>query len=121
MNLQHRRTLLFTSPQFTGKSTLAQLMYNYWQSMGIKVYYISFAGMKDNPSPTYSDFDHFFSTRIKKTYDQIEQEDCYLIIDEAQNIYGVVLFYPIYHTGTILAILQSWYHEYDNTTRFWLV
>ena len=81
--MKNQMSLLITSPSFTGKTSLANLMYNHWQQSGETVHYISFAAIK-----TEEDLDDFFRSAIRMSSHDIMRRPGYLIMDETQNIYS---------------------------------
>jgi hypothetical protein len=82
------RSLLITSPSFTGKTSLANLVYNHWQRQGKHVYFISFSDLKPG-----EDLDDFFVSNIGLPTRDIIRHDGYLIMDETQHIYSHPTFW----------------------------
>jgi len=87
-------SLLITSPSFTGKTSLANLVYNHWQQSGKTVHYISFAAYKQE-----DDLDEFFRSAIGLSPRDVMIHDGYLIMDETQNIYSHPFFWGNLKSG----------------------
>ena len=92
--MKNYMSLLITSPSFTGKTSLANLMYNHWQQNGINVHYISFAAIKKE-----DDLDDFFRSAIGMSSRDIMTRPGYLIMDETQNIYSHPTFWGNLKSG----------------------
>jgi hypothetical protein len=80
--MKNQMSLLITSPSFTGKTSLANLMYNHWQQSGKTVYFISFSLYNIG-----DDLNQFFKKILGKEIIDIMRLNGYLILDETQNIY----------------------------------
>ncbi|KAI3647384.1 hypothetical protein MP228_007605 [Amoeboaphelidium protococcarum] len=92
--MERQMSLLITSPSFTGKTALANLMYNYWQRSGKNVHFISFA----NYTPEM-DIDEFFSLLLGQSVLRIMATGGILIMDETQNIYSHPFFWSNLKSG----------------------
>ena len=87
--------LLITAPSYTGKTSMANLMYNYWQSQGPKkdsespprCCYISFAPLLKS-SPNAKELDDLFKLKLGFSIAQIMNSEGYLITDETQAIFN---------------------------------
>ncbi|KAI3631359.1 hypothetical protein MIR68_010849 [Amoeboaphelidium protococcarum] len=92
--MERQMSLLITSPSFTGKTALANLMYNHWQRSGKNVHFISFA----NYTPEM-DIDEFFSLFLGQSALRIMATGGILIMDETQNIYSHPTFWSNLKSG----------------------
>jgi hypothetical protein len=92
--MEKQMSLLITSPSFTGKTSLANLMYNHWQRNGYSVYYISFARYASS-----QDLNEYFMTRLGQSIDGVMRRIGYLIMDEVQNIYTHPTFWGALKSG----------------------
>jgi hypothetical protein len=67
--MKNQMSLLITSPSFTGKTSLANLMYNHWQKSAIPVHFISFAPLfRDvtQPEIRHDEVEIFFQFKLKQ-------------------------------------------------------
>lgn len=92
--MEKQMSLLITSPSFTGKTSLANLMYNHWQQNGNNVHYISFADYT-----AMDDLDNFFQKATGLSSRDILRHEGYLIMDETQNIYSHSTFWSSLKSG----------------------
>ena len=92
--MKNQMSLLVTSPSFTGKTSLANLMYNHWQQNGKTVHYISFARYESG-----QDLDEYFMRRLGQCIDYVMRSTGYLILDETQNIYSHPTFWGALKSG----------------------
>jgi len=92
--MENQMSLLITSPSFTGKTSLANLVYNYWQKSGKNVHYISFAAIKK-----VEDLDQYFMEMLGQATNKIMRTDGYIIMDETQNIYSHPTFWGNLKSG----------------------
>ena len=96
--MERQMSLLITSPSFTGKTALANLMYNHWQQNGKNVHYISFARYESG-----QDLDEYFKKRLGQCIDDVMLSTGYLIMDETQNIYSHPNFWGALKSGEQVA------------------
>jgi hypothetical protein len=87
-------SLLITSPSFTGKTSLANLVYDHWQQSGKTVHYISFAAFQEEDN-----LEDFFRSAIGLSTRDIMLHVGYLIMDETQNIYSHLSFWGNLKSG----------------------
>jgi hypothetical protein len=100
--LSKNMSLLITSPSFTGKTSLANLMYNHWKGQKELVRYISFADLKPG-----QDLDDFFVIATGLTSQEIMRNKGYLIMDETQNIYNHSTFWGGLKSGAQICRLLA--------------
>jgi hypothetical protein len=92
-------SLLITAPSYTGKTSLANLVYNHWQERGESVYFISFALLADKSSISVDELEKFFKRQLKMSVMEVMTSDGYLITDETQVIYNNVSFWQHLKSG----------------------
>ena len=76
-------SLITNSPSFTGKTSLAKLMYNHWRSHGKHVFFLTFAPL--NPG---EDLNEYFKFRLGLKVAEVMKSNGFLILDETQNIFN---------------------------------
>ena len=96
------RSLLITAPSYTGKTSMANLVYNHWQSQGKSVYFISFALLADKTSISTEELNDFFLIQLKMSVMDVMTSDGYLITDETQVIYSNNSFWLHLKSGASL-------------------
>jgi hypothetical protein len=92
-------SLLITAPSYTGKTSLANLVYNHWQKQGESVYFISFALIANKSAISDEELDDFFKRQLKMSVMEIMTSDGYLITDETQVIYNNNSFWQHLKSG----------------------
>jgi hypothetical protein len=80
-------SLLITAPSYTGKTSLANLMYNHWQSLGKSIYFISFAPLARKSSISDQDLDDYFKSELGLSTRELMKSEGYLITDETHVIF----------------------------------
>jgi hypothetical protein len=86
-------SLLITAPSYTGKTSLANLVYNHWQKQGESVYFISFAPLNHKSSISDEELEDFFKSEIGFSVREVMKYPGYLITDETQLIFNTLSFW----------------------------
>jgi hypothetical protein len=94
-----RRSLLITAPSYTGKTSLANLVYNHLQKQGKSVYFISFAPLNDMSSISREELEAFFKSELGISLREVMKSPGYLITDETQLIFNTMSFWGNLKSG----------------------
>jgi hypothetical protein len=92
-------SLLITAPSYTGKTTLANSVYNHWQKQGESVYFISFAPLNDKSSISGEELKDFFKSELNLSLREVMKSPGYLITDGTQLIFNTLSFWSNLKSG----------------------
>jgi hypothetical protein len=81
--MKNHMSLLITSPTFTGKTSLANLMYDHWDQQGKTVNFISLGCYAHD-----QDLNEYFKQRLGQNIDNLLRSEGYLIMDSTWIIYS---------------------------------
>ena len=87
-------SLLITAPSYTGKTSLANLVYNHWQKQRESVYFISFAPLNRKTSTiSNEEFEDYFKSELGLSVREAMKSPGYLITDETHLIFNTSSFW----------------------------